>query len=449
MRETNVRGDPDPRSRTGGHDHDHGPGGHHSGTDGHAHENDGHGHDHNAPLSAVHARAAKGDHDHAPAVSTANGKDRGAAHDHPHVGGHGHDDHTHDGGHAHDGDHGHEHQGGPLGWLAELFGGHSHGAPVADEALEGSAEGIRAVKVSLVALFATAALQAFVVYFSGSVALLADTIHNLADALTAIPLWIAFVVGRRAATRRYTYGYGRAEDVAGLAIVAMIALSAALAGWQSIQKLLSPEPILYVWWVIAASIIGFIGNEAVAIYRIRVGQRIGSAALVADGQHARVDGLTSLAVLLGALGVLAGFPLADPIVGLLITIAIVFVLRDAVREIWWRLMDAVDPALVERLETAVRDVPGIQALDEMRVRWIGHTLHAEAIVQVDGSLSTLESHAIAEEARHAMLHAAPWLRSAMVHVDPCRHDGQDHHTATSHHFPDRREDAGAVSGRAQ
>jgi cation diffusion facilitator family transporter len=378
---------------------------------------DQHQHEHDDSYDEHHAGTGR-------VVDPARDHEHGGHHDHPH-GEDGHDEHDH------------EHQGGPLGWLAELFGGHSHGAPVADAALEGSVEGIRAVKISLVALLVTAALQAVVVAFSGSVALLADTIHNLADALTAVPLWIAFVVGRRPANRRYTYGYGRAEDVAGLAIVTMIALSAALAGWESVRKLMNPEPIGYVGWVIAASIVGFIGNELVAIYRIRVGKRIGSAALVADGQHARVDGLTSLAVLLGALGVLAGFPLADPIVGLLITIAIVFVLRDAVREIWWRLMDAVDPALVARLESAAREVEGVQAIDEMRVRWIGHTLHAEANVEVDGSISTSDGHAIAEDVRHAMLHAAPWLRSATVHLDPCHHDGRDHHLTTGHHFPER------------
>jgi cation diffusion facilitator family transporter len=396
----------------------------------HVHDAEGgHGHHH--------------DHDDDPDRDQARAHDEGHGHVHAQNADAGLDDH----GHAHhDGDeHGHAHRGGPIGWLAELFGGHSHGAPVADQALEGSAEGIRAVKISLVALFVTAVLQAVVVMFSGSVALLADTIHNLADGLTAIPLWIAFVVGRRAPNRRYTYGYGRAEDVAGLAIVTIIALSAALAAWESVRKLVSPEPIGYVGWVIAASIIGFVGNELVAIYRIRVGQRIGSAALVADGQHARVDGLTSLAVLIGALGVLAGFPLADPIVGLLITVAIAFVLRDAVREVWWRLMDAVDPTLVERLESAAKDVPGVQALDEVRLRWIGHTLHAEANVEVDGSLTTADGHAIAEEVRHAMLHAAPWLRSATVHVDPCRHDGRDHHAVTSHHFPDRHTGAPSSS----
>ena len=387
-------------------------------------------HHHDDDRDHVHAASARAAHGHEHAARPAQGRrethNHGPGDDHDP----GHDDHGHD----HDD---HEHKGGPIGWLAELFGRHSHGGPVADEALEGSDEGIRAVKVSLVALFVTAALQAVVVAFSGSVALLADTIHNLADALTAVPLWIAFVVGRRPANRRYTYGYGRAEDVAGLAIVAMIALSAAIAGWESVRKLVNPEPMSYVGLVIAASVIGFLGNEAVAVYRIRVGKRIGSAALVADGQHARVDGLTSLAVLFGALGVLAGFPLADPIVGLLITIAIVFVLRDAVREIWWRLMDAVDPSLVAKLESAAKDVEGVQAIDDMRVRWIGHTLHAEANVEVDGALSTLDAHDIAEAVRHAMLHEAPWLRSARVHVDPCRHDGRDHHAATSHHFPDR------------
>jgi cation diffusion facilitator family transporter len=403
------------------------------------------------PTGHTHADAAPHEPDDAAHAHDGDHEARGHAHSpepatheaHSHADAHDHDDrgHTHpsdDHGHDRDGvdDHQHVHHSGPLGWLSELFGGHSHGAPTADEALEGSAEGIRAVKVSLIAMFLTAVLQLAVVAFSGSVGLLADTIHNFADALTSIPLWIAFIVGRRAANRRYTYGYGRAEDVAGLAIVIVITLSAALAAWESIRKLIAPEPIGYLGWVMAAAVIGFIGNETVAIYRIRVGQRIGSAALVADGQHARVDGLTSLAVLVGALGVWAGFPIADPLIGLVITLAIVFVLRDALREVWWRLMDAVDPALVTKLEAAAH-VSGVQAIDDVRVRWIGHTLHAEANIQVDGALSTTEGHAIAEEARHAMFHAAPWLRSVTVHVDPSEHDGVDHHTVTEHHAPSR------------
>ncbi len=185
-----------------------------------------------------------------------------------------------------------------------------------DDELEASAAGVRALKISLVVLAVTAALQLAVVVVSGSVALLADTVHNFADALTAVPLWVAFVVGRRAATRRYTYGYGRAEDLAGVFIVAMIALSAVVAGVESVRRLIDPQPVAYVGWVITAGVIGFLGNELVAVYRIRVGRRIGSAALVADGLHARADGFTSLAVVAGAIGVALGFPLADPVVGL-------------------------------------------------------------------------------------------------------------------------------------
>ena len=201
--------------------------------------------------------------------------------------------------------------------------------------------------------------------FSGSVALLADTVHNFSDALTAVPLSFAFWLGRRQPTSRYTYGYGRAEDLAGIFIVAMIATSAVFAGWQSLQRLLDPQPVSYVGWVIAASIVGFAGNELVAIYRIRVGRRIGSAALVADGLHARTDGLTSLAVLVGAIGVAVGFPLADPLVGLLITVAIVFVLRSAARDIYRRLMDAVDPALVDEIARLVADTAGVDSVDSI------------------------------------------------------------------------------------
>ena len=196
-----------------------------------------------------------------------------------------------------------------------------------------------------------------IVLISGSVALLADTIHNFSDALTAIPLWIAFALGTKAATRRYTYGFGRAEDIAGLFVIAMITLSAIIAGIESIRRLINPVSIQHVGWVAAAGLVGFIGNELVAVYRIRVGRQIGSAALIADGLHARTDGFTSLAVLIGAGGVALGFPLADPIIGLIITVAILAVLRGAVRDIFRRLMDGVDPALVDTAEAALAADP--------------------------------------------------------------------------------------------
>lgn len=270
-----------------------------------------------------------------------------------------------------------------------------------------------------------------VVLFTGSTALLADTIHNFADALTAVPLWIAFVLGRRPATRRYTYGFGRAEDLAGVFIVVMIALSAVLAGSESISRLVDPQPIRNLGAVLIAGVVGFVGNELVAIYRIRVGRKIGSAALVADGLHARTDGFTSLAVVGAALGVLAGFPLADPIVGLLITVVILFVLRGAARDIYRRLMDAVDPELVEQTERVTRGVEGVDDVSELRLRWIGHSLRAEISIVVDAALDLGTAHALSHQVEHELLHHLPRLDAAIVHAEPGAgpgvHDDLEHH----------------------
>ncbi len=303
------------------------------------------------------------------------------------------------------------------------MGGHHHGhshdhADSVDEALESSALGIRAVKISLIALALTALFQLVIVGLSGSVALAADTIHNFSDALTAIPLWIAFVLGRRAASKRFTYGLGRVEDLAGLFVVLMIALSAIIAGYQAVRRLIHPLPIEHLGWVAAAGVIGFLGNELVALYRIRVGRRIGSAALVADGLHARTDGFTSLAVVLGALGVWLGFPLADPIVGLLITAAILVVMRTAARDVFSRLLDGVDPHLVETAEAALAGEPGVRAVRRLRMRWIGHRLHADAELDIDPDISLSEAHALAHKAEHSLTHAVPKLSSALIHAYP-------------------------------
>jgi cation diffusion facilitator family transporter len=261
-------------------------------------------------------------------------------------------------------------------------------------------------------------LQLLVVAVSGSVALLADTVHNFSDALTAVPLWIAFVVGRRAANRRYTYGYGRAEDLAGLFIVTMIALSAVVAGVEAVRRLLDPAPVQHLGWVALAGLIGFLGNELVAVYRIRVGRQIGSAALVADGLHARTDGFTSLAVLAGAGGVAAGFPLADPIIGLVITVAILAVLRTAARDVYRRLMDAVDPALVDQAERSLRTTPGVVGVRALRMRWIGHQIHAEADLDIDEQATLVDAHRLAHDAEHRLTHDVPKLRSAAIHAYP-------------------------------
>jgi cation diffusion facilitator family transporter len=318
--------------------------------------------------------------------------------------------------------------------VVSLIRPHSHDAAESmDSALEASAEGVRAVKISLVALLVTSVAQAVVVVVTGSVALLADTIHNFSDALTAVPLWIAFVLGRRAASRRYTYGYGRAEDLAGVFIVVMIALSSVVAGYESFRRLINPQPVTNVGVLIAAGLIGFAGNELVAVYRIRVGRRIGSTALVADGVHARTDGFTSLAVVVGAIGVLAGFPLADPIIGLLITVAILVVLRGAARDIYRRLMDAVEPSLVDAAEASLRGVPGVLGIEELRLRWIGHRIRAETGITVDPDLGIIAAHDIATVAEHTLLHQVPKLVAATVHVSPRDSVGRVHHAELAHH----------------
>ena len=339
-------------------------------------------------------------------------------HEHGHAHEHGHDHaYEHDHGHVHE--HEHEHGGGLWERLRHVVVPHSHDpADSFDSALESSARGVRAVKISLIGLGVTAVLQLLVFAISGSVALLADTIHNFSDALTAVPLWIAFVVGRRATTRRYTHGYGRGEDLAGLFVLAMIALSAIIAGWEAVDRLLHPAPVHNLGWVALAGFLGFLGNEAVAVFRIREGRAIGSAALVADGQHARTDGLTSLAVVLGAGGVAIGWGWADPVVGLAITLAILLVLRAAARDVFRRLMDGVEPELVDAAEAALTGVPGVLGVQDLRMRWVGHEVHAEAAVHVGPGGTFAAADAVAREAEQRLLLSVPRLRRAVVRPKP-------------------------------
>jgi cation diffusion facilitator family transporter len=333
---------------------------------------------------------------------------------------------------AHDHNHSHEdHHHGVIAAIRHLFSAHSHDPADTIDSATANREGMQAVVISLGGLGLTAVLQVVVVALSGSVALLADTVHNFSDALTALPLGFAFWLGRRPPNRRYTYGYGRAEDLAGVFIVTMIALSAGIAAWQAVDRLLDPQTIDRAGWVAAAGIIGFAGNELVATYRIRVGRRIGSAALVADGLHARTDGLASLGVLAAALGSMAGWRLADPIVGLAISAAILNVLRHAARDIYRRLMDRVDPDLVDQLEHELTPVRGIEAVDRVRIRWIGHELHADADVALDPTLDLAAAHDVLEDARHRLLHSIPRLGDILLHANPAGHP--DAHDRTNHH----------------
>lgn len=309
-------------------------------------------------------------------------------------------------------------------------GNHEHGA--VDPSVASSERGIWALKWSFVGLFVTALLQIVVVLFSGSVALLSDTIHNFGDAATAIPLWVAFALSRLGASRRFTFGYGKAEDLAGVVVVLIILFSAVVAGYQAVGRLLSPEPIGLLWAVALAGLVGFVGNEAVAVLRIRVGREIGSAALVADGQHARTDGWTSLAVLLGAAGVWLGYPLADPIVGLLITAAILGIVWQSGKTVFARLLDGVDPGVVDEIRRAAGGVEGVRDVAEVRARWLGHRLRAEVNVAVDPGLSVGEGHAVAREVNRRLARELRYLDAAVIHVDPLGESGEEHHLVSGY-----------------
>jgi len=322
------------------------------------------------------------------------------------------------------------HRGDHPGGRGHGHGGHAHGG--VDSSIAASERGIWAVKWSFAGLFATALAQAVVVLISGSVALLSDTIHNFGDAATAIPLGVAFALSRLGTSRHFTFGYGRVEDLAGVLVVLTILFSAGVAGYQAVERLFNPEPVGFLGAVVAASVLGFLGNEAVAIFRIRIGRQIGSAALVADGYHARTDGWTSLAVLLGAIGVWLGYPLADPMVGLLITVAILGIVFQSGKTVFGRLLDTVDPEVIDEIRRTAHHVPAVEDVTEVRARWLGHRLRAEVNVTVSPELSVADGHAVAKEVNHRLLHRLCFLEAAVIHVDPTWEAGEDHHRLVAH-----------------
>jgi cation diffusion facilitator family transporter len=330
----------------------------------------------------------------------------------------------------HHGDHQHDHNHGHSGHSHDADYGHMHG--VVDPSITTTTEGLWALKWSFAVLMGTALLQVAVVFVSGSVGLLADTIHNFGDAATAIPLGIAFLFARKRPNKRFTFGYGRVEDLAGVAIVFVILFSAIIAGYESIARFLHPQDISYLWAVAVASGIGFLGNEAVAIFRIRVGRRIGSAALIADGQHARIDGWTSLSVLVGVVGVWLGYPLADPIVGLIITIAIFGIVIQSGKQIFSRMLDGVDPHVIDEIRQAAAHVSEVKEVTDVRARWLGHRLHAEVNVTLPSQITLEAAHAIAEEVRHQLLHHLKYLSLVVIHVDPEEKSGERYHRIKMH-----------------
>ena len=354
-------------------------------------------------------------------------KDSQEGHSHP-------SDHAHHDGHAHEGEHSpekgahthgehdHDHPGGSHG--------HVHGT--IDPSITASDRGLWAVKWSFVGLFITTLIQIVIFYFSGSIALLADAIHNLGDGCTAVPLGIAFILGKRKPSKRFTYGYGRVEDLAGLVVVLTILASAAFAGYLSINRFFHPKPVGYLWAVAVGAIVGFVGNESVAVFRIKVGKEMGSAALIADGYHARTDGIASLAVLVSAAGVYLGYPLADPIIGILMTILILRIVWESAVAVFTRILDGVDPDVPDKIREEAQQTNGVEDVSEVRVRWLGHRMHAELNVAVGQQLSVEEGHNIANRVRHDLLHKLQFLSGVTIHVDPANASGEKHHHIEEH-----------------
>jgi cation diffusion facilitator family transporter len=336
--------------------------------------------------------------------------------------------------HAHNHDHDHGH--GAWAKIKHALTPHAHDSNEAiQSAEESSGQGIRAAWIGLAGMAVTAILQMFIVAISGSIALLADTLHNVGHAVTTIPLVLAFRIGQRAATKRYSYGYRRAEDLVGVFISLIIAASAALIIWESVDALIDPKPLTNLWWVFAAGLVGAAGNELVAIYRIHTGKRIGSAALVAEGQHARADGLTSVAVVVGVLGVWAGFERADAIIGFGIAIVILGILVSSLRITLRRLMDGVEPDVIDQMRTIAAETPGVVDVTQVRARWSGHRLEGDANITVDSAMTVLEGHHVAETVEHELLHQVPHLESVIIHLNPAI-DGtepRDVHELTAHH----------------
>ncbi len=329
--------------------------------------------------------------------------------------------HSHHHHHDHSHDH-HHHSGNILVKIAQALHlpgfthDHSHHDLAADRAFLDNRLAVRTVWIALVALGLTTALQIVIFIASGSVALLADTVHNLGDALNSIPLLFAFYIARRAANKRYTYGYGRLEDIAGVFIVISIGFSAAYIIYESVQRLLNPLPLANLEWIALASLVGFVGNELVALMQIRVGRRIGSDAMIADGQHALIDGLTSLAVLIAVVGTLIGAPILDPIVGVVIGIAIVGITWNAIKAVWYRMMDAVDPHLVEHVEAHALGLDGVLAIETLRLRWVGHRMYGVIKIAVAADTTLAESQLLVAAVQREARQVIPQLEELTVEL---------------------------------
>jgi len=309
--------------------------------------------------------------------------------------------------------------------------GRRHSHDHIDKSIFTSEKGLSVVKWSFVAMLVTALLQALIVVYTHSVALLADTFHNFGHVITVIPLWIAFSLGRLRPSKRFSFGYGRVEDMAGVFIVFIMCGSGLVAGYEAIYRFFHPVSLEYIGVIIAASGIGFLGNELVARWRMKVGKEIGSAALVAEGYHARVDGWTSLAVLVGAVGVLLGVPMMDPLAGVVITMAIFWTAYSSGKPTFLHVFDGVEPGIIDDIHESAQQVTGVESLSEIRARWHGHQLLVEINISVDRDIPVSKGHVIGQSVREKLLEDIDHVGNIIVHVDPDDLPGEVHHNISA------------------
>lgn len=277
----------------------------------------------------------------------------------------------------------------------------------------------RAVAMSAVGLGITGAVELILAVLTGSVGLLGDALHNLSDVSTSAVVFLGFRVSRRRPTSRFPYGYERAEDLAGLGVALVIWASALFAGIESYRKLVGHGTTSHVGWGMTGAALGILGNQAVARYKLATGRRIQSATLVADAHHSWLDALSSAGALTGLVGVALGYRWADPAAGFVVTAFIAHVGWGVTKELADHLMDAVDPELTQRAQTAARSVGGV--LDaQTRGRWSGRTLHVEVEVELAPKATLAEAAHVSQAVKRAVFDAVEEARDVQVIARPER-----------------------------
>jgi cation diffusion facilitator family transporter len=268
----------------------------------------------------------------------------------------------------------------------------------------------RAVAVSAVGLALTGLIELVIAVLSGSVALLADALHNLSDVSTSALVFIGFRSSQKVPTERYPYGFDRAEDVAGIGVAVVIWASAFVAGIESIEKLVHHGSTHHLGWGVGAAIVGIVGNQLVARYKLTVGRRIQSATMIADAKHSWLDALSSTGALLGLVGVAVGWPRADAVAGIVVTGFICHVAWEVSTDIAHRILDGVDPAIITTAETVASETPGVLHAHS-RARWTGRTLRLEVEGWVHPETSVADADRIGREIARTLTEHLPEMRS--------------------------------------